>query len=133
MMVLSNKKNSIYVVYFIFYFFFFLFYRCSNNCKGFCKKKKTIYYSYIILLYFILFHFFTDPEYPSTSVYVTAIGATKFIDAIPGPEMAVVNFKSGSGFSDLFPQPDYQAQFVQSYLNSGVDLPPQDAFNSSNR
>jgi len=73
------------------------------------------------------------PAYPSASVYVTSVGATKFIDAVPGPEAAVVNFKSGSGFSNALQMPDYQSDAVQAYLSSGVALPPATSYNASNR
>jgi len=42
-------------------------------------------------------------------------------------------FSGGGGFSSVNAMPDYQADFVNSYLSSAPYLPPDFAFNSSNR
>ena len=43
------------------------------------------------------------------------------------------DFTSGGGFSQVEPQPSYQAATVQAYIKSGVAIPPPSKFNSSNR
>merc|ERR1712107_222024 len=73
------------------------------------------------------------PSYPAISVYVTSIGSTMFQSGTSGPEAATTAFGSGGGFSDFDVQPDYQADAVQAYLNSGVAFPPSNAFNASGR
>jgi len=73
------------------------------------------------------------PSFPATCPYVLTVGATKFLNGNSGPEGAVVAFKSGGGFSQLFPVPSYQATSVATYLKSGVTMPPTCAFNASNR
>jgi len=47
-------------------------------------------------------------SFPSTSPYVTAVGATRFLSGSSGPEGAVDNFGSGGGFSRSFDAPSYQ-------------------------
>ncbi|KAH8899002.1 subtilisin-like protein [Thozetella sp. PMI_491] len=67
------------------------------------------------------------PDWPVNCPYVTAVGATK---VYPGhtvfqPESVVldfvgdpyaVNYSSGGGFSNIYPQPDYQKAAVATYL-----------------
>jgi len=64
---------------------------------------------------------------------VLTVGATKFLTGNSGPEGAVTYFKSGGGFSQLFPQPSYQSADVKGYLSSGVKMPQACAFNATNR
>ncbi|TQV91044.1 tripeptidyl peptidase [Cordyceps javanica] len=56
------------------------------------------------------------PSFPASCPYVTAVGATRFIE----PEMVAFDarssYASGGGFSDVFPQPAYQRQAVEAYL-----------------
>ncbi|KAI0013861.1 tripeptidyl peptidase [Xylariaceae sp. FL0662B] len=56
------------------------------------------------------------PSFPASCPYVTAVGATRFLD----PEMvafdARTGFSTGGGFSDLFPRPSYQHDAVKGYL-----------------
>ncbi|OAA82017.1 tripeptidyl-peptidase [Akanthomyces lecanii RCEF 1005] len=56
------------------------------------------------------------PSFPASCPYVTAVGATRFIE----PEMVAFDarssYASGGGFSDVFAQPAYQRQAVESYL-----------------
>eukprot|EP01104_Vermistella_antarctica_P008628 TRINITY_DN2168_c0_g1_i1.p1 TRINITY_DN2168_c0_g1~~TRINITY_DN2168_c0_g1_i1.p1 ORF type:complete len:570 (-),score=120.49 TRINITY_DN2168_c0_g1_i1:112-1821(-) len=73
------------------------------------------------------------PSYPATSVYVTSVGATRFISGNSGQEAAVSYYKSGGGFSDFDAAPSYQAAAVKSYLTSGVNLPPATSFNATGR
>jgi tripeptidyl-peptidase-1 len=78
---------------------------------------------------------FDEPSFPATSPYVTAVGATRFIDGVlNGPEMAVNEFGSGGGFSWTFPQPSYQAAAVNAYLANHKDtLPWWFEFNAKGR
>jgi len=74
------------------------------------------------------------PAYPSTSIYVTAVGATEFIGNSIGPEQATTSFGSGGGFSWNFPRPSYQNAAVNGYLSSqGSHLPPAHFYNSPGR
>lgn len=56
------------------------------------------------------------PSFPASCPYVTAVGATRFLE----PEMVAFdarsNYSSGGGFSDVFAQPVYQKQAVDRYL-----------------
>jgi len=75
-------------------------------------------------------------DYPAESKFVTAVGATAFINANSGPEMAVNypdSFTSGGGFSWLFEQPAYQTSAVQHYLSTAPTLPPATSYNASGR
>ena len=56
-------------------------------------------------------------EFPGTCPYVTAVGGTQGW----APEVAWVD--SSGGFSNYFPQPRYQVQDVQNYLNN--ELPAE--------
>jgi len=73
------------------------------------------------------------PSFPATSPYVTSVGATAFITGNSGPEMAVVLFKSGGGFSYIFGTTSEQSADVEAYFSSGVPLPQACAYNASGR
>jgi len=73
------------------------------------------------------------PEYPSMSVYVTAIGATEFISGNSGPEAAVSQFKSGGGFSSVFACPSYQCSALATYVKQPVPFPPSSKYVATNR
>jgi len=73
------------------------------------------------------------PSYPATNIYVTSVGATKFIQGNTGPEAAVQAFGSGGGFSWLFDMADYQRPAVQSYFKRAAHLPPSTAYNAKGR
>lgn len=65
------------------------------------------------------------PSWPASSPYVTAVGATRFVDQTVGqPEMATDQFGSGGGFSDMFDQThaSYQTEAVKAYTSN----PPKD-------
>lgn len=66
------------------------------------------------------------PSWPASSPYITAVGATRFVDQKVGrPEMATDQFGSGGGFSKQFgqsPHAKYQIEAVKHY----VDNPPKD-------
>ena len=56
------------------------------------------------------------PSFPASCPYVTTVGATKNFN----PEVAAYNtengFRSGGGFSNYFPRPDYQKSAVANYI-----------------
>lgn len=65
------------------------------------------------------------PSWPASSPYITAVGATRFVDhKVGNPEMATDQFGSGGGFSQQFDQTNaqWQADAVKHY----VDNPPND-------
>lgn len=102
------------------------------------------------------------PDYPASSVYVTSVGATAVVASTSGTPLGSdaptvctkssyncqcstsntenaamrtnsAGFDSGGGFSNYFPRPSYQASAVSQYLKSGVTLPAQRYWNSTNR
>lgn len=95
------------------------------------------------------------PAFPSSSPYVTSVGATELTKTTPlanpppicataglqcvesGYEQAVSydisQFTSGGGFSDIAATPSYQKEAIKKYLTSGVKLPGQGYFNASGR
>jgi len=93
------------------------------------------------------------PDYPACSPWITSVGATQLMNAVPlttqpaicagspcaatGTEVAVsfdvASFTSGGGFSWYAPMPAWQTTAVNAYLNSGVALPPSSFFNASGR
>jgi len=73
------------------------------------------------------------PSYPADSTYVTAIGATRFIEGNSGPEAAVVAFRSGGGFSTWNTVPSYQSAQTAAYLAQNIEFPPPGSFNPANR
>lgn len=75
------------------------------------------------------------PDFPASSPYITAVGATDFKTASTvGPETAWTC--GGGGFSNTFGIPSYQASQVKNYLaaatTAGV-LPTASLFNASGR
>mmetsp|Transcript_14196 Transcript_14196/g.18600 ORF Transcript_14196/g.18600 Transcript_14196/m.18600 type:complete len:421 (+) Transcript_14196:776-2038(+) len=61
------------------------------------------------------------PSWPASSPWVTAVGATKFVDEKVGnAEMASSQFGSGGGFSTMFSQTDasWQVEAVRAYRSS---------------
>lgn len=79
------------------------------------------------------------PSWPASSPWVTAVGATRFVDQKVGnKEMASDQFGSGGGFSDDFaesPNAEYQKSFVQKFLSSApkAGLPPTTQYNATGR
>jgi len=94
----------------------------STTFSGVQKKAKVVLW----------------PSWPASSPWVTAVGATRFIDQKMGnPEMASDQFGSGGGFSKQFDQTDaeYQVKATAKYLST-VDpstLPPADSFPATGR
>jgi hypothetical protein len=101
----------------------------------------------------------THPDWPTASEYVTAVGATQIKDgtssggkspfctkppaglptcATGGTEIVCSTatgalIVSGGGFSNVSPQPTWQAAAVKAYLASGATLPPTGDFNATSR
>jgi subtilase family serine protease len=74
------------------------------------------------------------PSWPSTSPWVTAVGATRFSgQKIGNPEMASVDFGSGGGFSFMFPAFDAQKSATTGYLANAPDLPPAGSYPPTGR
>lgn len=69
------------------------------------------------------------PAWPASSPWVTAVGATRFVNQEVGqPEMASDLFGSGGGFSELFDAFKDQAAAVEHYLKIATGLPPAGSF-----
>jgi len=73
------------------------------------------------------------PSWPASSPWVTAVGATRFINQVGAGEMASDQFGSGGGFSSQFDQShaQWQAVEVAAYVAQGAALPrfpPASAF-----
>jgi len=77
------------------------------------------------------------PSYPASSPYVTAIGATKFLNGNSGPEGAVTAFGSGGGFFVDDAEASYQTSAVANYFtyaqSHSVPLPPSCSYSQTNR
>lgn len=79
------------------------------------------------------------PSWPASSAYVTAVGATRFVDQTVGqPEMATDQFGSGGGFSSMFDQTNakWQVDAVAAYVNNppkDPTYPPEGSFNPKGR
>jgi len=80
-------------------------------------------------------------DYPTSSPYVTSVGATQFLDNGDGTYDEVACsiltgaiITTGGGFSSFQPMPDYQIDTVNDYLSEHSDtLPPSFAFNPAMR
>lgn len=74
------------------------------------------------------------PSWPASSPWVTAVGATRFVEQDASmPEMASDQFGSGGGFSDMFPAFEAQRDAVHHYLATATHLPSAGSFNASGR
>ena len=72
------------------------------------------------------------PDFPAGSPYITAVGGTNFQQkSTIGNETAWDC--GGGGFSDEFPQPSWQADAVNGYLNSCQTLPDSQKYNAAGR
>ena len=80
------------------------------------------------------FSFRLYPSWPASSPWVTAVGATRFVNQTVGqPEMAADQFGSGGGFSSLWNQSraPWQLSAVAKYVSRGATLegfPPLGSF-----
>lgn len=72
------------------------------------------------------------PSFPASSPYVTTVGGTSFKNPFLVTN-EVVDYISGGGFSNVFPQPSYQEEAVAQFLKSSSHLPPSSYFNASGR
>ncbi|XP_004683168.1 PREDICTED: tripeptidyl-peptidase 1 [Condylura cristata] len=72
------------------------------------------------------------PSFPASSPYVTTVGGTSFQNPFRVTN-EIVDYISGGGFSNVFPQPSYQEEAVTQYLNSTPHLPPSSYFNAKGR
>jgi len=78
-------------------------------------------------------------DYPTSSPYVTSVGATQFIqgDHIKEISCSILTgaiITTGGGFSSFQPQPTYQVDTVKRYLvNNANNLPPSFSFDSGMR
>lgn len=60
-----------------------------------------------------------NPDFPAGCPYITTVGATYLpsgANANGDNEVAVSRFASGGGFSNIYPQPSYQSDAVNTYL-----------------
>eukprot|EP01132_Coremiostelium_polycephalum_P001379 gene1379-1742_t len=76
------------------------------------------------------------PDYPTSSPYVTSVGATQVYTSGQEVVCSVATgaiITGGGGFSTFQPQPSYQTQAVAKFLQQNVNLPPSNSYNSSNR
>uniref|UniRef100_A0A7N5K6B4 Tripeptidyl peptidase 1 n=1 Tax=Ailuropoda melanoleuca TaxID=9646 RepID=A0A7N5K6B4_AILME len=72
------------------------------------------------------------PSFPASSPYVTTVGGTSFQNPFRVTN-EIVDYISGGGFSNVFPQPSYQEEAVAQFLSSSPHLPPSSYFNASGR
>lgn len=101
----------------------------------------------------------THPDWPTAADYITAVGATQIQDGVSKGGKSPICTKppaglptcatggteigcsvatgalivSGGGFSNVAPQPTWQAAAVKAYLASGATLPPTGDFNATGR
>lgn len=71
------------------------------------------------------------PSWPASSPWVTAVGATRFVEnKVGNAEMATDQFGSGGGFSDMFEAFEDQVAAVQHYLKTvpASKLPPAGSY-----
>jgi len=80
------------------------------------------------------------PDYPTSSPYVTSVGATQFLHQngaptgeIPANILSGAAITSGGGFAWYQPQPPMQTAAVQAWLNSNTPKPPSAYFDATNR
>ncbi|TRM68044.1 peptidase S8/S53 domain-containing protein [Schizophyllum amplum] len=71
------------------------------------------------------------PAFPASCPFVTAVGGTTIVNGLP--EVAVSRFFSGSGFSDYFERPEYQADAVQAYIDAMPEGANEGLFNTTGR
>lgn len=73
-----------------------------------------------------------NPDFPAGCPYITTVGATYLpagASSKADEEVAVSRFPSGGGFSNIYPQADYQADAVNTYLTKHT--PPYKAYSTS--
>ncbi|PRP89064.1 hypothetical protein PROFUN_02342 [Planoprotostelium fungivorum] len=113
---------------------------------GICTCDQLIYNDYLLngTLYQIRPYTFNssngspfEPGWPASSPYLTSVGGTILLDATTE---IFASYDTGSiiagggGFSKMYPQPSYQKDFVQQWMNGrNTTFTPLSSFNSSNR
>ncbi|KAF2071802.1 hypothetical protein CYY_006886 [Polysphondylium violaceum] len=113
-------------------------YHLSTTCK--CSQLKTFKKSgYTIVGYEFDESAGTvfQPDYPTSSPYVTSVGATQILtnnqEIVCSVSTGAI-ITGGGGFAITQAQPAYQADAVNAYLNSGAQgLPSSQYYNASNR
>lgn len=75
-----------------------------------------------------------EPQFPSTSPYVTTIGGTAFIKPFGIGEEQGYDI-SGGGFSNVFDMPDYQKEAVDHYFEvaDNKTMPPAEYYSKTGR
>ncbi|XP_066292302.1 tripeptidyl-peptidase 1-like [Branchiostoma lanceolatum] len=75
-----------------------------------------------------------EPQFPSTSPYVTTVGGTAFIKPFGIGEEQGYDI-SGGGFSNFFDAPDYQKELVDKYfkMSDPEKMPPASYYNRVGR
>lgn len=74
------------------------------------------------------------PSWPASSPWVTAVGATRFVDQKVGqPEMATDQFGSGGGFSDMFDAFDEQKASISKFFSMKTLTPPDGSYTKTGR
>lgn len=72
------------------------------------------------------------PDFPADSPYITAVGGTDFVTkSTIGDEKTWED--GGGGFSNVFAQPSWQADAVESFFSTSTDLPASSLYNSTGR
>lgn len=74
-------------------------------------------------------------SWPASSNYVTAVGATRFIDQTQGDgEQATDQFGSGGGFSRVVtPAPEWQKDAITTFYSEETNPPPKTAYGYGGR
>jgi tripeptidyl-peptidase-1 len=75
------------------------------------------------------------PSWPASSPWVTAVGATRFVEdsSAVTKEAASSAFGSGGGFSRMFSAPTEQRSAIASYFSTVKQLPPLGSFPTDGR
>ncbi|KEZ39302.1 Tripeptidyl-peptidase sed1 [Scedosporium apiospermum] len=75
-----------------------------------------------------------NPSFPSTCPWVTSVGATEVMEGstVRSGEVACEKvIRSGGGFSNVFPMPEYQRKAVEEYHREAGSLYGSDRYNNS--
>lgn len=102
----------------------------GSGCSG--GSTRTLHVSFVGLTQFLitLDNCIFYPSYPATNIYVTSVGATKFVKGNTGIEAAVDAYGSGGGFSQIFDRPKYQQAAVKHYFQTAKKLPNPSSYNA---
>ena len=86
----------------------------------------------------------TFASFPTSSPYVTSVGATQLVDFDKAEDVRSFAFHpfadrnqaasfSGGGFSNVFSQPSYQSASVANFIATSKNLPPAKYYNATSR